>query len=202
MIAHLSGTLALKEADRVVVRTASGVGYECFVPTRSLESLPAPGGNVELFTHLAVREDALTLFGFATLDERRVFQRLITASGVGPKLALAMLSQLSAERIVRAIQGHDIAALSSVTGVGKKTAERVILELKDKLDDLGAGPGAVAGEGGKGVMAGSEAASKALVRLGYTPAEADDAVRRALASNGKRDTAELVKAALGYLAVR
>ena len=196
MIAHLSGTLALKEADRVVVRTASGVGYECFVPTRSLESLPAPGGNVELFTHLAVREDALTLFGFATLEERRVFQRLITASGVGPKLALAMLSQLSAERIVRAVREHDIAALSSVSGVGKKTAERVILELKDKMDDL-------KGEAGVPVVAaGSEAASKALVRLGYTPAEADDAVRRALASNGKRDTAELVKAALGFLAVR
>jgi len=199
MIAHLSGTLALKEADRVVVRTASGVGYECFVPTRSLETLPAPGSNVELHTHLAVREDALTLFGFATIDERRVFQRLITASGVGPKLALAMLSQLSAERIVRAIREHDIAALSSVSGVGKKTAERVILELKDKTDDLRGEKGA---EGGMGVMVGAEAASKALIRLGYTPAEADEAVRRALAANGKRDTAELVKAALGYLAVR
>ncbi|MFI5208183.1 MAG: Holliday junction branch migration protein RuvA, partial [Gemmatimonadales bacterium] len=136
MIALLTGTLALKEADRVVVKTASGVGYECFVPTRSLASLPPAGQSVELHTHLAVREDALTLFGFVTAEERRVFQRLITASGVGPKLALAMLSQLSAERIVRAIREHDLAALSSVSGVGKKTAERVVLELKDKTDDL------------------------------------------------------------------
>ena len=197
MIALLSGTLAMKEADRVVVKTASGVGYECFVPTRSLEALPSAGSPVELHTHLAVREDALTLFAFVSAEERRVFQRLITASGVGPKLALAMLSQLSAERIVRAIREHDIAALSSVTGVGKKTAERVILELKDKTDDLrGADAAPIA------APAGSEAAARALVRLGYTPAEADEAVRRVLASNGRKETPELVKAALAFLSAR
>lgn len=195
MIALLSGTLALKEADRVVVKTASGVGYECFVPTRSLASLPAAGQNVELHTHLAVREDALTLFGFVTAGERRVFQRLITASGVGPKLALAMLSQLSAERIVRAIRERDIAALSSVSGVGKKTAERVVLELKDKTDDL-------KGESGSPVHGPSDAAMKALVKLGYSAAEADDAVRRALAKDGAKGTAELVKSALTFLAAR
>ena len=195
MIALLAGTLALKEADRVVVKTASGVGYECFVPTRSLASLPPAGQSVELHTHLAVREDALTLFGFVTAEERRVFQRLITASGVGPKLALAMLSQLSAERIVRAIREHDLAALSSVSGVGKKTAERVVLELKDKTDDL-------KGESGAPVRGPSDAAMKALVKLGYTAAEADDAVRRALAKDGTRDTAALVKLALTFLAAR
>ena len=157
MIALLSGTLALKEADRVVVKTASGVGYECFVPTRSLEALPAPGQAVELHTHLAVREDALTLFGFATAEERRVFQRLITVSGIGPKLALAMLSALSAERIVRAIREHDLAALNSVSGVGKKTAERVVLELKDKTEDLRG----EAGQGGQRELVGSEAALRA-----------------------------------------
>lgn len=186
----------MKEADRVVVKTASGVGYECFVPTRSLAALPAPGSPVELHTHLAVREDALTLFGFATAEERRVFQRLITVSGIGPKLALAMLSALSAERIVRAIREHDLAALNSVSGVGKKTAERVILELKDKTDDL-------KGETGESLpVVGSEAAVRALVRLGYSAAEADDAVRHALAGNGKQETAELVKAALGVLSGR
>lgn len=195
MIALLSGTLAMKEADRVVVKTASGVGYECFVPTRSLEALPAPGSPVELYTHLAVREDALTLFAFVTAEERRVFQRLITASGVGPRLALAMLSQLPAERIVRAIREHDIAALSSVSGVGKKTAERVILELKDKTEDLKAAE--------KLPPAGPvDAAAKALVRLGYSAAQADDALRGVLASNGKQDTADLVKAALTLLAGR
>ncbi len=192
MIAMVAGTLALKEADRVVVRTGAGIGYECLVPTRSLEQLPAPGSPVELHTHLAVREDGQTLFGFVTAEERRVFQRLISASGVGPKLALAMLSALSAERIVRAIRENDIAALSSVSGVGKKTAERVVLELKDKTDDLKA-------EAGRTVTTASDVAARALVRLGYTAAEADEAVRRALAADGKRESAELVKAALAYL---
>jgi len=195
MIALLTGTLALKEADRIVVKTASGVGYECLVPTRSLEELPAVGHPVELHTHLAVREDALTLFGFATAEERRVFQRLITASGVGPRLALAMLSALTAERIVRAIREADLAALSSVSGVGKKTAERVVLELKDKTEDLKA-------ETGRPVSTASDAATKALVRLGYSAAEADDAVRRALAADGKRETGELVRAALTFLTGR
>jgi len=192
MIALVTGTLAIKEADRVVVKTASGVGYECFVPTRSLAALPAPGHPVELHTHLVVREDSHALFGFASAEERRVFQRLITVSGVGPKLALALLSALSGERIVRAIREHDIAALSSVSGVGKKTAERVILELKDKTGDL-------KGEAGAPVAAASDTATKALVRLGYSAAEADEAVRRALAADGRREKAELVKAALSYL---
>jgi len=202
MIAHLSGTLAQKDADRVVVQTAAGVGYECFVPTRSLAALPAPGHGVELFTHLAVREDALTLYGFVTADERRVFQRLITVSGVGPKLALALLSQLAADRIVRAIREHDLAALSSVSGVGRKTAERVVLELKDKTDDLAAAGPAALGAREPGGAKGANAAAKALIRLGYTAAEADDAVRRALVGDGKRDTADIVKAALAFLAGR
>jgi len=195
MIALVRGTLELKEADRVVVVTASGVGYECFVPTRSLETLPPEGQQVELHTHLAVREDAQTLFGFASAAERRVFQRLISATGVGPRLALAMLSALSGERIVRAIREGDIAALSSVSGVGRKTAERVILELKDKTEDLESAPAEKA-------IGGSEAAVKALVALGYTAAEADNAVRRALAANGRKETAEIVRAALGFLAGR
>jgi Holliday junction DNA helicase RuvA len=195
MIALVTGTLAIKEADRVVVKTATGVGYECFVPTRLLEQLPAPGHPVELHTHLVVREDAHTLFAFTSAEERRVFQRLITVSGVGPKLALALLSALSGERIVRAIRERDLAALSSVSGVGKKTAERVVLELKDKTGDL-------KGEAGAPVATASDAAVKALVRLGYTGAEADDAVRRALAADGTRGTAALVKAALTFLAGR
>ena len=198
MISQLSGTLAAKEADRVVVMTQGGVAYECFVPTRSLETLPGEGSRVELHTHLAVREDALTLFGFATLEERRVFQRLITVNGIGPKLALAMLSQLAAERIVRAIREGDLAILSSVSGVGKKTAERVILDLKDKTDDLAIGNR----QSAIGKDAASETAIKALVRLGYSPAEADGAVRQALAGNGRHETADLVKAALAHLATR
>ncbi len=195
MIALLVGTITAKEADRVVVRTPSGVGYECFVPTRALEKLPAPGHPVELHTHLAVREDALSLFGFATAEERRVFQRLITASGIGPKLALAILSALSAERVVRAIRDRDLAVLVAVPGVGRKTAERLVVELGDKTEDLMA-------EAGTPVTTASDAATKALIRLGYNAAEADDAVRRALAADGKRETADLVRAALTFLAGR
>lgn len=193
MIALLVGTIESKDADRVVIRTPSGVGYECFVPTRSLERLPAAGHAVELHTHLAVRDDDLSLFGFATAAERKVFQRLISASGVGPKLALAILSALPPERVVRAIRERDLAVLVSVSGVGKKTAERLVLELSDKTDDL-------AGERGAPVPSTSDAAVKALVRLGYTPAQADDAVRRVLAADGKLGTAAMVKAALSVLA--
>jgi len=192
MIALLAGTLASKDADRVVVRTPSGVGYECWVPTRALEQLPAVGQPVELHTHLAVREDDLTLFGFISAAERRIFQRLITASGVGPKLALAILSALPGERVVRAIRDRDLAALVAISGVGRKTAERLIVELGDKTDDLAA-------ESGAKVATASDAAVKALIRLGYNATQADDAVRRALAADGTRPTAELVRAALTFL---
>jgi Holliday junction DNA helicase RuvA len=195
VIALLAGTLASKEAERVVVRTPSGVGYEVFVPTRALEALPQVGHPVELHTHLVVREDAHMLYGFVTAEERRVFQRLISASGVGPKLALAMLSALTAERIVRSLRDRDIAPLVAVPGVGKKTAERLVVELADKTEDLVAAAPTAA-------PSGSDAATKALVRLGYSAAEADEAVRRALAEGGRRETGDLVRAALAYLTGR
>ncbi len=195
MIALLSGTLAVKESDRVVVRTPSGVGYECFVPTRALAELPQPGQPVELHTSLVVREDGQALYGFTSSEERRVFQRLLQASGVGPKLALAMLSMHSGERVVRSIRDRDIAALVAVPGVGKKTAERLVLELADKTEDLVAAAAVP-------IPTASDAATKALVRLGYSAPEADDAVRRALAEDGRREPADLIKAALAYLAGR
>jgi Holliday junction DNA helicase RuvA len=195
VIALLSGTLALKEADRVVVRTPSGVGYECFVPTRTLEQLPHPGQPVELYTSMVVREDGQTLYGFATAEERRVFQRLLQATGIGPRLALAMLSLHASDRLVRSIRERDIAALVAVPGVGKKTAERLVLELADKTEDLVAAEAVAA-------PSSSDAATKALIRLGYSAPEADDAVRRALAQDGRRDTADLIKAALAFLAGR
>jgi Holliday junction DNA helicase RuvA len=195
VIALLAGTLAAKEADRVVVRTPTGVGYECFVPTRTLERLPDVGEPVELHTSLVVREDGLTLYGFATAEERRVFQRLLQASGVGPRLALAMLSLHSSERLVRSIRERDIAALVAVPGVGKKTAERLVLELADKTEDLVA-------EAAAPISSASDAAIKALVRLGYSAPQADDAVRRALAQDGRRELADLIRAALSFLAGR
>ncbi len=193
MIALLAGTLAAKEADRVVVRTPTGVGYECFVPTRTLEKLPDAGAPVELHTSLVVREDGQTLYGFATAEERRVFQRLLQASGIGPRLALAMLSLHPREKLVRSIRERDIAALVAVPGVGKKTAERLVLELADKTEDL-------VGEASAPATSASETATKALVRLGYSAPDADDAVRRALAQDGRRDAAALMRAALAFLA--
>jgi len=192
MIALVSGTLALKEADRVVVRTASGLGYEVFVPTRAFESLPHPGQPVELHTCLVVREDGQTLFGFTSAEERRVFQRLMTASGVGPRLALAMLSALPSERIVRSIRDRDIAVLVSVPGVGKKTAERLVVELGDKTDDLVA-------ESGERITTVSDTAARALMVLGYTAAEVDEAVRRVLAEDATLGAAALIKRALTRL---
>jgi len=193
VIALISGQLALKEADRVVVRTTSGLGYECFVPTRTLAQLPAPGQPVELYTSLVVREDGQTLYGFATVEERRVFQRLLQASGIGPKLALAMLSQHASDRLVRAIRERDLAALVAVPGVGKKTAERLVLELADKTGDLVAEEAAVPSPA-------SEVATRALVGLGYSAQAADDAVRRALAQDGRQGAADLIKTALAFLA--
>jgi Holliday junction DNA helicase RuvA len=193
MIALVAGTLALREADRVVVRTASGLGYEVFVPTRALESLPHAGQPVELHTCLVIREDGQTLFGFTSAEERRVFQRLMTASGVGPRLALAMLSALPSERIVRAIRDRDVAVLVSVPGVGKKTAERLAVELADKTADLAA-------ESGAPITTVSETAAKALMRLGYSAPEADEAVRRILAEDASLAAPDLIKRALTRLA--
>lgn len=195
MIALVTGTLVSRDADRVVVRTASGLGYEVFVPTRALEALPRPGQPVELHTCHVVREDGQTLFGFTSAEERRVFQRLMTASGVGPRLALAMLSALPPERIVRSIRDRDIAALVSVPGVGKKTAEKMIVELGDKTGDLAA-------ESGAPIVTVSDSAAKGLMGLGYSAAEADDAVRRILAEDASLGAPDIIKRALARLARR
>jgi Holliday junction DNA helicase RuvA len=195
MIALVTGTVAARESDRVVVRTASGVGYEVFVPTRALETMPHPGHPVELHTCLVVREDGQTLFGFSSAEERRVFQRLMTASGVGPRLALAMLSALPSERIVRSIRDRDIAALVSVPGVGKKTAEKLVVELADKTGDLVA-------ESGTPISTVSDTAARGLTGLGYTASEADDAVRRILAEDANLGAPEIIKRALTRLARR
>ena len=132
MIARVAGKLVAKELDRVEIFTSGGVAYELSIPLGVYETLPRVGEQAELHTHLVVREDAFLLFGFATVNEKRVFQRLLTANGVGPSLALGLLSTLSAERLVRAIREKDIATLQGVPRVGKKKAERLVLDLSDK----------------------------------------------------------------------
>jgi Holliday junction DNA helicase RuvA len=193
VIAAVSGRLAAKSADRVVVQTSGGVGYEVIVPLGVMEHLPGVGELVTLATELVVREDGWSLYGFLDEAERRLFQRLLTVNGVGPRIAVALLSTLGAERGARAIRTRDIAALSRVSGVGRKLAERLALELGDKLGEV---------EGGEAApMSGpAEQALRALERLGYGAAEAERALRQALAGDGATSDAEgLVRRALHVL---
>ncbi|HJS48542.1 MAG TPA: Holliday junction branch migration protein RuvA, partial [Gemmatimonadales bacterium] len=140
MIAGLSGTLAALDGEEALVQTDGGVAYAVHLPLGVAARLPAPGGRVALHTELVVREDGWTLFGFDRVEERTVFRRLLEAAGFGPRLALAMLSTLGPERTVRSIREKDLAALSTVSGVGRKKAERLVLELRDRFDDLPAAP--------------------------------------------------------------
>ena len=196
MIAHVRGRLASKSADRVVVETAGGVGYELVVPLSVMEKLPAAGAEVTLATELVVREDGWALYGFLDESERRFFQRVTSISGVGPKIGIALMSSLGVERGARALREKNIALLSSVSGIGKKTAERLALELGEKVEDFTEAPSV-------SVPAGAEAALKALERLGYGVPEADRAIRQALAGNGTdTETEVLVRRALQILTTR
>ena len=133
MIAQIRGTVAGKDGDRVVVMTAAGVAYEISLPAGVLGRVPAVGQEVHLHTVVAVREDDWSLYGFDQASDRGVFQRLLQANGVGPRLALAMMSALGGDRVVRAVRDGDLAALCTVSGVGKKKAERMVLELKEAI---------------------------------------------------------------------
>ena len=197
MIAGLRGRLAAKSADRVVVETAGGVGYEVVVPLGVMERLPSPGAEVTLATELVVREDGWALYGFLDETERRFFQRLTSVTGVGPKIGIALVSALGVERGARALREKNIALLSSVNGIGRKTAERLALELGEKVEEFTETP---SGE----PPVGSEAALKALERLGYATPEADRAIRQALAGNGgaSGETEALVRRALQILTTR
>jgi Holliday junction DNA helicase RuvA len=199
MIAQVSGTLVTKELDRVEVMTAGGVGYELAIPLGVYESLPKPGEAVTLQTHLVVKEDAWQLFGFSTTFERRVFQRVLNAKGVGPALALGLLSTLTADRLVRALRDKDIATLQSVPRVGRKKAEQLVLDLADKLDDLqvGSAPSGPRPEG-----AGVEDAIRALVSLGYATSDAERAVRQAIDDTSRGaagSAADLIRTALSKI---
>ncbi len=195
MIARLSGRLVEKQATRLVV-DVHGVGYDVQVPLSTFYHLPEPGADVTLRIHTHVREDALLLFGFSTALEQQLFERLIATSGIGPKLALAVLSGIDPADLVRAIQEGDVGRLTLIPGVGKKTAERIGLELKDRLPqqlaaDLGAGTGAPTGEAALGPDLVS-----ALLNLGYHRALAEKSVDAALKTPGERTFERLLKDAL------
>lgn len=192
MIAAVRGDLIEKGGDRVVVATSGGVSYEIAVPIGVLERMPSIGAHVHLSTVPIVREDGWALYGFDNADERVVFQRLLAVNGVGPRLALAIVSTLGG-RVVSVLKQGEIAALCTVPGVGKKTAERIALELKDKLRDIAAGD--VLGT----VNVPGEQAVHALTNLGYNAADADRAVRAVLADKGTAGTAELIRESLQIL---
>ena len=177
MIAHLRGKLMQKDPARVVV-DVNGVGYEIFIPLTTFTALPETGSEVSIDIHTHVREDIIALYGFSTRRERTIFEKLMTISGIGPKLAVTILSGGSVEELVGAIKRSDLARLTAIPGVGKKTAERIVLELKDKLRDFAEAvqkPGVETD-----VMS-------ALENLGYSRALVESALRRA--ANGDRDPA-------------
>jgi Holliday junction DNA helicase RuvA len=197
VIGSLRGVLQLKDPPHLVVEVA-GVGYEIEAPASTWVRLPEIGQEVTLRTHLVIREDQHLLFGFATEAERRLFRDLLKVTGIGARIALAILSGISVEGFVRCVQLRDTAALTKVPGVGRKTAERLILDLRDRVEEM-----ASAGLGAGGALPAAEFAPAtpegevvdALQALGYRPAEARRMLEQAQAA-GATSTADLLRAAL------
>jgi holliday junction DNA helicase RuvA len=198
MIARITGKLAAKNIDRIEIMTAGGVGYELVIPLAVLESLPKLGDEVTLHTALVVKEDGWQLFGFGNAHDRSLFHTLLGASGVGPALALGLISALGSGRVVRSIRDRDLETLQSVPRVGKKVAERLCVELGDKMKDF-AGEPSSAGAGAKPEGVSADAV-RALVALGYASSDSEKAVRSALEhTKSKGATADVIRAALALL---
>lgn len=197
MISQVRGTLVHRELDRVEILTAGGVAYECLIPLSVFESLPAEGGTVTLHTHLAVREDGWQLYGFSHAYERAVFQKLLGAKGVGPALALGILSALTPDRVVRALRDKDVLTLMRVPRVGRKKAEQIILDLADKIDTVGTAPTT-----GTAPSPGSDDAVRALITLGYNQVEAERAVRAVVEGGAHGEVSAIVRGALAKLTAK
>jgi len=174
MIAHLRGRLIFKRPNQAVIETG-GVGYDVVISVPTFSELPGEGSEVSLFIHTHVREDAIALFGFLRAEEKQLFERLISVSGIGPKLAITVLSGMSFKAAVAAIRSNDVAALTRIPGVGKKTAERMVLELRDKLEQFG---GAVAPPARVSSPIEEDVLS-ALLNLGYQKVAVERAVAQA-----------------------
>ena len=197
MIAHLAGTLLEKQLQRLTV-DVGGVGYDVMVPLSTMYSIGDPGSRVSLRIHTHVREDALQLFGFATALEQSLFERLISVSGIGPKVALSVLSGIEPAELTRAIRTADLVRLTRIPGVGKKTAERIVVDLKDRMPAPEAGEPAL-------VTAGEDVRDdllSALTNLGYPPSSIEKTVDRVLATAEDRSFAPLLRATLKLLMAR
>jgi holliday junction DNA helicase RuvA len=199
MIGHLRGTVFEKNPNEVIIE-AAGVGYEVVIPISTYTVLPDRGAPVSLRIHTHVREDALTLFGFATTEEKAVFERLISVSGIGPKLAITVLSGLATSDLVAAIRSGDVPRLVRIPGVGKKTAERMVLELKDKLTGVEA-----AGQGDGAIVAGPALSAlerdvlSALQNLGCSRPAAEEAIRKVKERGAPEEFEPFFRAAMGLM---
>jgi Holliday junction DNA helicase RuvA len=172
MIAHLRGKLIAKHPNQAIVE-AGGVGYDVVISVPTFSELPGLNNEVSLFIHTHVREDALALFGFLRAQEKQLFEKLLSVSGIGPKLAITILSGMPTEAMVASIKGNNVAALTRIPGIGKKTAERMVLELRDKLDSFGVSADVVAAASPV-----EEDVISALVNLGYQRPMAERALAK------------------------
>ncbi len=200
MIGRLQGRILEKQPPHLLI-DVGGVGYEVLAPMTTFYQLPSLGEGVVLHTHLAISEAAHQLFGFFTQPDRSLFRQLIKVSGVGPKMALSILSALEADECVRAILDNNLQALVKVPGVGKKTAERLVIEMRDRLKDWASGKderpaSARSAEGASSANALAADAESALVALGYKPAEAAKAIAAVLKQQAPARSEDLIRAAL------
>ena len=179
MIAHLRGRILEKHPTHLILE-AAGVGYKVAISIPSFSALPSEGAEVSLYIHTHVREDVLALYGFLRREEKQLFERLIGVSGIGPKLAMTVLSGMAPDALVSALRGNDLTALTRVPGVGKKTAERMVLELRDKLEGLTAAPAPAPASR----MEMEEDVISALVNLGYQRSSAEAAAKKAILKIG------------------
>ena len=205
MIAHLSGTLLFKQTTTVIIEVG-GVGYEVTIPLSTFYDLEDAGANIRLRIYTHVREDVLQLYGFKTARERELFQQLISVSGIGPKLGITMLSGMSADEIIASIRTNNLARLTSIPGVGRKTAERLVIELRDKIAALSspALEEEFAAQSGAGALASEDAvrddALSALINLGYQKAAAEKAITSAMQEGGEVSVEMILRRALRMLA--
>src|SRR6185437_11892966 len=183
MIAHLRGRLLEKHPTHLILE-AAGVGYEIAISVPTFSGLPSEGSDLSLYIHTHVREDVLALYGFLRREEKRLFERLIGVSGIGPKLAMTVLSGIAPDALVTALRGNDLGALTRIPGVGKKTAERMVLELRDKLEGLTAAPAPASRM--------EEDVISALVNLGYQRSLAEAAAKKAISKFGAGGSFEQV----------
>ncbi|HEX8136230.1 MAG TPA: Holliday junction branch migration protein RuvA [Pyrinomonadaceae bacterium] len=207
MIAHLAGTLLSKQANTCIIDTG-GVGYEVTIPLSTFYEMEEVGAGVQLRIYTHVREDALQLYGFKTARERELFLRLISVSGIGPRLGITMLSGMSADEIIASIRTNNLARLTGIPGVGKKTAERLVIELRDKIaalsspaleEEFGAPAGGATGAQPSGDAVRDDALS-ALINLGYQKAAAEKAITSAMQEGGELSVELILRRSLRLLA--